>query len=87
MEDFEIIVGLINEDIHLYQYVFSDSIMNNLYNHHELQPQPYYEIFKAFSLLSQDQELFRFNMNKAMKYSTEDNLIGNREIWMLTHLT
>ncbi len=86
MEDFEIIVGLINEDIHLHHYVFSDSVMNNLYNHHEHQPQPYYEIFKAFSLLSQDQELFRFNLNKAMIHCSDEYFIRNMEMWMLSSM-
>jgi len=83
LSDFTIIVNLINDDIKQHHYIFSDSVMSNLFNLHDRHPQPYYEIFRAFNTLSRDPETFRYNLNEALLHCSDSFLIENLEKWML----
>lgn len=83
MDDFEIMVGLINSEIRYHNRVFSDSIVNSFYELSDKLHQPYYEIFKAFNVLSRDKEMFSRHLQQALQRCTDLDLIKNIEMWIL----
>lgn len=88
LEDFLMMIRLINTDIKYDHRVFNDSVMSNLSGQSALQHQPYYEIFRAFNLVSQDKDNFSNMLNNAIKTCTDTVLLQDIEMWQLCyHLT
>lgn len=85
MDDFSIMVEMINTEIKLRSRVFSDSIIFNLYEMSSDLHQPYYEIFRAFNMLSRDREMFHRHLWQAIQRTTDSDLVRNLEIWALCH--
>ncbi|MBE0639210.1 MAG: tetratricopeptide repeat protein [Bacteroidales bacterium] len=85
LDDFKIIIGLINTEIKYQHRVFNDSVMSNLYSQLEAQRQPYYEIFRAFNSMSRDHDLFYKMMETALKKCSDLELIQNIEMWIMCH--
>jgi tetratricopeptide (TPR) repeat protein len=83
MEDFAIMVAIINSEIKYNNRVFSDSIVNGFYELSDRLHQPYYEIFKAFNVLSRDKEMFSHHLQQALQSCTDLDLIKNIEMWIL----
>jgi tetratricopeptide (TPR) repeat protein len=83
LEDFEIMVDIINSEISSHNRVFSDSIVNGFYELSYKLHQPYYEIFRAFNILSRDKEMFSRHLQQALQSCTDLDLIKNIEMWTL----
>lgn len=83
LDDFEIMIGLINNEIKYGHMVFNDSVMSNLYRQSTTQRQPFYEIFRAFNVMTRDHDLFHVMLEGAMKTCSDLELIRNIEMWIL----
>ena len=84
MNDFKILVKLINENIEKNGILLNNSVMNNLQLLVPYQKQPYYDILLAFNELSGNLMLFRDFLNNAITKCTNENLIKNLEMWLLS---
>lgn len=85
MEKFKNILNVVNTNILEKSFVFGDSIMNNLQRQVPQEHQPYYEIFYAFNYLDDNESMFRNFMSEAVRKCTDEKLIGNLEMWMLSY--
>ncbi len=85
MEDFKIIINLINQDIVADQIVFNKATMANLESQKNHQHQPYYEIFTAFNAKHTDPSLFNYYLNEVLKSCSYEEMIKHIEIWSLCY--
>jgi tetratricopeptide (TPR) repeat protein len=81
--EFELLVGVINQNIKNTGKILGDSAMNNLQRQVADQRQPYYEIFLAFNNLEQKEMLFKDYLKNAIERCTDIVLIKNMEMWIL----
>jgi hypothetical protein len=85
MEKFEIILDVINLNMHDKGSVFGDSVMGNLQRQVVDQRQPYYEIFTAFNYMDNNLPLFKTFISEAMRKCTDEVLLKNLEMWILSY--
>jgi len=85
IEKFNIILEVINVNIATKGIVFNDSVMNNLQRQTAEQRQPYHEIFRAFNYKSKKPSLFKDFLSNAISKCTDDNLLENLEMWVLSY--
>ena len=81
--EFELLVGVINQNIKNTGKILGDSAMNNLQRQAAEQRQPYYEIFLAFNNLEPKESLFKDYLKNAIERCTDIGLIKNMEMWIL----
>lgn len=84
-DDFATIVRMLNKEIKKTGKIFNDSIMNNLQKQKISEKQPYQQIFLAFNKLSTNEMLFQNFLKNALISCTDEDLIGNMEMWLLSH--
>lgn len=82
-KEFELLVGVINQNIKNTGKVLGDSAMYNLQRQSSEQRQPYYEIFLAFNNLEQREMLFKDYLRTAIERCSDIVLIKNMEMWIL----
>ncbi len=83
LEDFEIMVTLLNEDIQEHQTIFKRPVMNNLRDL-SVQDQPYFDIFSAFNAKSKERGVFNYHINNALKKISDPDMIQYLERWVLS---
>jgi hypothetical protein len=84
-KEFELLVGVINQNIKNTGKVFGDSVMNNLQRQSNEQRQPYFEIFLAFNMLEQKEVLFKDHLKNAIERCSDVVLLSNMEMWILSY--
>lgn len=84
-KEFELLVGVINQNIKNTGRVFGDSVMNNLQRQSGEQRQPYFEIFLAFNNLEQKEVLFKDYLKNAIGKCSDVVLLSNMEMWILSY--
>lgn len=82
-KEYELLVGVINQNIKNTGKVMGDSAMYNLQRQAAVQKQPYYEIFLAFNNLEQRDMLFKDYLKNAIERCSDIALIKNMEMWIL----
>lgn len=83
--DFKTIVQMLNKDILDDGKIFNDSIMANLQRQKAFEHQPYQQIFLAFNELSTNEMLFVNYLRSALTSCTDEELILNIEMWILSY--
>jgi len=84
IDNFEIILDVVNLNMHTKGLVFGDSVMGNLQQQVPDQRQPYYEIFTAFNYMDNNLPLFKTFISEAMRKCTDVDLLDNLEMWILS---
>jgi tetratricopeptide (TPR) repeat protein len=82
--DFRLLVQMLNKDVIEKGKIFNDSIINNLQKQKAQEHQPYLEIFLAFNSLSSSTNLFQSFLKSAIKSCSDEDLIANMEMWILS---
>jgi len=85
LNDFQLLITLVNKDIKDRGKVFSDSVMANFQRQSAFQPQPYHTIFLGFNELERNQMLFKSYLNEAIKSCTDLTMISNLEMWFQSY--
>ncbi len=84
LDDFEIMVTLLNQDIQKHQAIFKRPVMNNL-SDLSVQEQPYFEVFSAFNAKSSERGAFNYHINNALKKISDPDMMEYLERWALSH--
>ncbi len=81
MDDFVILVALLNEEITENQTLFTSDIIQHLNQIRDQQAEPYYEIFLAFNNMSSNPGNFQYYINQAISRSSDETTIKHLERW------
>jgi len=84
-DDFQRVVKMLNHDIRTNKKIFNGKIIENLQRLKPDEHQPYLLIFLAFNELSTNKSLFLSYLTDALTYCTDQELILNMEMWILSN--
>ncbi|MCF8364534.1 MAG: hypothetical protein K9H16_02040, partial [Bacteroidales bacterium] len=85
LNDFQTLVEMLNSDIEARGKLFGEAIIQNLQRLKATEHQPYLQIFLAFNELSENKSLFVSYLKNALIYCTDENMILNLEMWILSY--
>jgi len=79
------VLNVVNNNVQENGFLFGDSVMGNLQRQVPNQHQPYHEIFIAFNYLDKNPPMFKNYLSEAIKKCTDEDLIENMEMWILSY--
>jgi len=85
LEEFRLLVTMLNDDIRNKNKVFNTRIIENLQRIKPAEHEPYLLIFLAFNELANNKSLFLSYLIDALKYCSDETLVLNIEMWILSN--
>ncbi len=81
LDDFIVIVTLLNEEIEENLTIFNSDILQHLNEIRDQQPEPYYEMLLAFNKMTSNPGNFQYYINQSISRSSDETTIMHLERW------
>lgn len=85
LDDFQTLIEMLNQDIEASGILFGEKTIQHFQSLKSAEHQPYLQIFLAFNELTGNKSLFVNYIKNALIYCSDEELILNLEMWILSY--